>query len=86
MTKFLQTVQEYSAAAQLLTRSSSAVRLVVRIGAWGTFGSRPRLGGKGSRGKPLHISFKVDMLLGICCTDLIRKVRLEPDGSSDNPL
>ena len=44
-----------------LTRSSSAVRLGVLTGAWGTLGSLPRLGGKGSRGKPLHISFKEDI-------------------------
>lgn len=49
----------------LLTRSSSAVRLGVRIGACGTLGSLPRVGGKGSRGKPLHISFKEDILFSI---------------------
>lgn len=54
----------------LLTRSSSAVRLGVRIGACGTLGSLPRLGGKGSRGKPLHISFKEDILLSIFCHTL----------------
>lgn len=49
----------------LLTRSSSAVRLGVRMGACGTLGSLPRLGGKGSRGTPLDISFKEDILLSI---------------------
>lgn len=50
-----------------LTRSSSAVRLGVRMGACGTLGSLPRLGGSGSRGKPLHISFKEDILERIFC-------------------
>lgn len=48
--------------ACLLTRSSSAVRSGVRVGACGTLGSLPRLGGKGSRGRPLHTSFREDIL------------------------
>lgn len=47
---------------RLLTLSSSAVRFGVRFGACGTLGSLPRPGGKGSRGKPLHISFREDIL------------------------
>lgn len=46
------------------------MRFGVRIGACGTLGSLPRLGGRGSRGKPLHISFKVDILLRIFCHTL----------------
>lgn len=41
------------------------MRFGVRIGACGTFGSLPLLVGKGSRGRPLHISFKVDILVSI---------------------
>lgn len=53
-----------------LTLSSSAVRLGVRIGACGTLGSLPRLGGKGSRGRPLHMPFKEDILQSVVCHTL----------------
>lgn len=52
----------FKLSACVLTRSSSDVRLGVRVGACGTLGSLPRLGGSGSRGNPLHMSFKEDIL------------------------
>lgn len=47
----------------VLTRSSSAVRSGVLMGACGRLGSLPLLGGSGSRGSPLHRSFRKDILL-----------------------
>lgn len=57
----------------LLTRSSCAVRLGVLIGACGTPGSRPGLDGNGSRGKPLQISFKSDILLDFPSTTTVEQ-------------
>lgn len=56
--------------SKLLTRSSSAVRLGVRMGACGRLGSLPRLGGRGSRGSPLHMSFREDILHSVACHTL----------------
>lgn len=48
---------------RFLTRSSSAVRSGVLMGACGRPRSLPLLGGSGSRGSPLHRSFREHILL-----------------------
>lgn len=63
--KAIEHVNAYNFFVCLLTLSSSAVRLGVRIGACGRLGSLPRLGGRGFRGKPLHMSFKDDIPLSV---------------------
>lgn len=64
---------EQTLFAHSLTRSSSAVRFGVLKGACGTSGSLPRFTGKGSSGKPLHISFNEDILSESLCHTLEQK-------------